>query len=112
MADDIKDDGLERLWLDLGRAKQQSYNVKKEDKSLCEKAEELVNNLWGAWMNKYVANTEEEVNSPVYNSEVMMSRVAFRLARLYLEERNKNSKMEEVLAGFEKKLDDIIVKVD
>lgn len=112
MAEDKNEEGLEKIWLDLGRAKKQTYMAKPEDKTLCDQAEKLVNALWSTWMKKYVNLTKEEVNSPVSASEVMMSRAAFRIAMMYAEERMKNAKAEEVLAEFEKKLDDILVKVD
>ena len=40
-----------------------------------------------------------------------MARVAFQFARLYAEARKQNAEVETLLSEFEKKLDDMVIKV-
>ena len=40
-----------------------------------------------------------------------MARIAFQFARLYIEANTRNDEVNDILTGFEQKLNDILVKV-
>ena len=45
------------------------------------------------------------------SSEEVMARIAFQFARLYIEANTSNDEVNDILTGFEQKLNDILVKV-
>ena len=45
------------------------------------------------------------------SSEEVMARIAFQFARLYIEANTRNDEVNDILTGFEQKLNDILVKV-
>lgn len=75
----------------------------KEQAELYHAAEDLVNNEWAQYDKRYgrtnISKTE------------IMSMVAFRFALLYLNGKESNEKVNGFLKEFEKKLDEIVVKV-
>jgi len=73
-----------------------------ENEPVYRDAEKLVNGLWFKWMQLFKGKC---------TSEEVMARVAFQFARLYTEARNGNLEVESLLSEFEKKLDDIVVKM-
>lgn len=66
-------------------------------------AEDLVNKVWGQYDSKY----KNDRTSPTE----IMSMVAFKFAWLYLGCKGRNDNVANFLKEFEKKLDDIVVKV-
>lgn len=76
--------------------------IKLEDEIVYRDAEKLVNGLWKKWM---------QVFKDSCSSNEVMARVAFQFARLYVEQRNANVKVEEFMAEFEKKLDEMVIKL-
>ena len=65
-------------------------------------AEALVNGLWLKWMQAFKDQC---------TSKEVMARVAFQFARLYVEARNANVKVEEFLTSFEKELDELVINI-
>lgn len=97
----MADEDKKKIWICLGDIKDIPIYVKPSDMDRYKKAVDMVNKLWGSWKMKFVKQSSEEV----------MARVAFQFARLYLEANTRNAEVNEVLADFEQKLNDIIVKV-
>lgn len=91
----------QKIWICLGDVKNVPLSVRRSDIDVYRKAEQSVNKLWGAWKTKFDKLSSEEV----------MARIAFQFARLYIEANTRNDEVNEILADFEQKLNDIIVKV-
>lgn len=72
------------------------------DESVYREAEKMVNGLWLKWMQLFRGKC---------TSEEVMARVAFQFARLYTEVRNANADVASLLDEFEKKLDDMVIKM-
>lgn len=72
------------------------------DESVYREAEKMVNGLWLKWMQLFRGKC---------TSEEVMARVAFQFARLYTEARNANADVASLLDEFEKKLDDMVIKM-
>lgn len=73
-----------------------------EDESTYREAEKMVNGLWLKWMQLFRGKC---------TSEEVMARVAFQFARLYTEARTANADVTSLLDEFEKKLDDMVIKM-
>ena len=79
-----------------------ALSIPADDEALYRESEKLVNTLWNKWMLRF-RNTS--------SSEEVMARVAFQFARLYAQVYRENMATSEYLADFEKKLDDIVIKI-
>lgn len=77
-------------------------SIKPEDEASCRESEQLVNTLWNKYLIRF-RNTS--------SSEEVMARVAFQFARLYTQTYRDNVAINEFLTDFEKKLDDIVIKI-
>ena len=98
MAEDNKD----IIYLNLGDLKNLPLTVSSPyEHKVCRRAEEIVNKFWGAWKTRYDKLTSEE----------LMSRIAFQMARMYVEANWQNAEVNEVLVAFERNLNELLVKV-
>ena len=79
-----------------------ALTIPRDEEANYREAEKLVNTLWNKWMLRF-RNTS--------SSEEVMARVAFQFARLYAQVYRENMATSEYLADFEKKLDDIVIKI-
>ena len=95
------DDKL-NLTIRLADVKPLSLSIDRDEEPRYREAEKLVNTLWNKWMLRF-RNTS--------SSEEVMARVAFQFARLYAQVYRENMATSEYLADFEKKLDDIVIKI-
>ncbi|MBQ7941143.1 MAG: cell division protein ZapA [Muribaculaceae bacterium] len=91
----------QKIWICLGDVKNVPLSVRRSDIDVYRRAEQSVNKLWGAWKTKFDKLSSEEV----------MARIAFQFARLYVEASTRNDEVNDILMDFERKLNDIIVKV-
>ncbi len=73
-----------------------------KDEPLFRNAEKNVNNLWEKWMRSFGSSR---------SSEEVMAMVAFQFARLYLQSYEDNASVNKLLAAFEQRLDEIVIKV-
>ncbi len=97
-----KTDDKLNITIRLADVKPLSLSIDRNDEPRYREAEKLVNTLWNKWMLRF-RNTS--------SSEEVMARVAFQFARLYAQVYRENIATGEYLADFEKKLDDIVVKI-
>ena len=97
----MAEDDKQKIWICLGDVKNVQLSVRQSDIDVYRKAEQSVNKLWGAWKTKFDKLSSEEV----------MARIAFQFARLYIEANTRNDEVNDILTGFEQKLNDILVKV-
>ena len=97
----MAEEDKQKIWICLGDVKNVPLSVKCSDIDVYRKAEQSVNKLWGAWKTKFDKLSSEEV----------MARIAFQFARLYIEANTRNDEVNDILTGFEQKLNDILVKV-
>lgn len=97
----MAEDDKQKIWICLGDVKNVPLSVRQSDIDVYRKAEQSVNKLWGAWKTKFDKLSSEEV----------MARIAFQFARLYIEANTRNDEVNDILTGFEQKLNDILVKV-
>lgn len=97
----MAEDDKQKIWRCLGDVKNVPLSVRQSDIDVYRKAEQSVNKLWGAWKTKFDKLSSEEV----------MARIAFQFARLYIEANTRNDEVNDILTGFEQKLNDILVKV-
>lgn len=97
----MAEDDKQKIWICLGDVKNVPLSVRQSDIDVYRKAEQSVNKLWGAWKTKFDKLSSEEV----------MARIAFQFARLYIEANTRNDEVNDILMGFEQKLNDILVKV-
>lgn len=97
----MAEDDKQKIWICLGDVKNVPLSVRQSDIDVYRKAEQSVNKLWGAWKTKFDKLSSEEV----------MARIAFQFARLYIEANTRNDELNDILTGFEQKLNDILVKV-
>lgn len=95
------DDKL-NITIRLADVKPLSLSIDRDEEPRYREAEKLVNTLWNKWMLRF-RNTS--------SSEEVMARVAFQFARLYAQVYRENMATSEYLADFEKKLDDIVIKI-
>ena len=65
-------------------------------------AEKLVNTLWNKWIDKFDGDN---------SSQRVMAMVAFQFARLYSKSYNQNVAVNNFLATFEQKLNDVVLKI-
>ena len=97
----MAEDDKQKIWICLGDVKNVPLSVRQSDIDVYRKAEQSVNKLWGAWKTKFDKLSSEEVRA----------RIAFQFARLYIEANTRNDEVNDILTGFEQKLNDILVKV-
>lgn len=97
----MAEDDKQKIWICLGDVKNVPLSVRQSDIDVYRKSEQSVNKLWGAWKTKFDKLSSEEV----------MARIAFQFARLYIEANTRNDEVNDILTGFEQKLNDILVKV-
>ena len=79
-----------------------ALSIPADDEALYLESEKLVNTLWNKWMKRF-----KDIDS----SEVVMAKVAFQFARLYTMAYRDNKATHEFIANFEKRLDEIVIKV-
>jgi hypothetical protein len=84
---------------DVGPLSLQSPRDKEE---MYRTVERNVHTLWAKWMQKF-----EDMSS-----QKVLAMVAFRFAELYYEQDALNKESDSVLEDFEKRLDEILLKVD
>lgn len=77
-------------------------SIARKDEAQYRESELLVNTLWQKWTLRFRG---------ISSSEEVMARVAFQFARLYAQAYRENVATQEFLDDFEKKLDDIVVKI-
>lgn len=91
-----------KLWIHVADVKAIPLNINPEEENSYREAEKLVNTLWNKW-------------SPLFkdtsSNEEVMARVAFQFARLYAQTYSDNVAVNDFLTDFEKKLDDIVIKI-
>lgn len=91
-------------WIQIaGLPKKQLTVSSKAEAELYRMAEDLVNKVWGEYETKY--------KSEKTSSNDIMAMVAFYFAWKYVNSKQWNSTVNDFLKEFEKKLDDIVVKV-
>lgn len=79
-----------------------ALSINPDEEEQYREAEKLVNYLWNRWMEHF---------RNVASSNEVMARVAFQFARLYAQARKDNVATNEFLTDFERKLDEIVVKI-
>ncbi|HAP50908.1 MAG TPA: hypothetical protein DCQ56_06790 [Porphyromonadaceae bacterium] len=94
-------DKKQNIWIQLADVKPIAVSVPAGEEASFRKAEELVNDLWNRWMKRFGENS---------TSHDVLARVAFQFARLFMDAYAQNKAVDDFLADFEKKLDDIVVK--
>lgn len=90
------------IWIRIADLPAIALNVSPDDEAGCRESEKLVNTLWNKWMARFGESC---------SSQEVMARVAFQFARLYAQAYNQNVAVNDYLANFEKKLDEIVVKI-
>ena len=90
------------ITVSLADLKRIPMSIDPADEGECRKAEGLVNALWNQWISLF--------NGTATSQEVM-ARVAFQFARLYLQAYEENANVDDHLKAFEKKLDELVVKM-
>ncbi len=90
------------ITVSLADVKQIPLSINPADEKEYRKAENLVNALWNQWVRLFDGTA---------TSQEVMARVAFQFARLYLQAYEENTKVGDYLKDFERKLDEIVVKV-
>lgn len=98
----MADDKKHNINIKLADLKPIPLQIRLEDEESYRDAEKLVNGLWLKWMQAF---------KDTCSSKEVMARVAFQFARLYVESRNANVEVEEFLADFEKKLDEMVINI-
>ena len=90
------------IMIRLADVKPIALSISREDEPQYRETEKLVNTLWNKWMERFRnSSTSEEV----------MGRVAFQFARLYAQAYRDNVATNEFINDFEKRLDEIVVKI-
>ena len=93
-----------KTWIQIAGNKSIPLAVSsKEEAKAYHEAEDLVNKVWGQYESKYK-------NNRISSAEIM-SMVAFHFAWLYLGCKERNDTVNEFLKEFERKLDEIVVKL-
>lgn len=92
----------QNIYIKIAELEPIPLQIKPENEATYRYAERLVNELWFKWMQMFENKC---------TSEEVMARVAFQFARLYAEARKQNAEVETLLSEFEKKLDDMVIKV-
>ncbi|MBR1551564.1 MAG: cell division protein ZapA [Muribaculaceae bacterium] len=96
-----KKDTKQNIWIQLADVKPIAVSIPAGEEASFRKAEDLVNDLWNRWMKRFGENS---------TSHDVLARVAFQFARLFMDAYAQNKAVDDFLADFEKKLDDIVVK--
>ncbi len=91
-----------KIWIHIAELKPLELSVDPKDEPLFRNAEKNVNNLWEKWMRSFGSSR---------SSEEVMAMVAFQFARLYLQSYEDNASVNKLLAAFEQRLDEIVIKV-
>ncbi|MBR3101469.1 MAG: cell division protein ZapA [Muribaculaceae bacterium] len=92
----------QNIWIQIADVKPIAVNVTPDEVPSFRKAEDLVNDLWNRWLKRFGENS---------TSHDVLARVAFQFARLYMEAYVQNKAVDDFLVDFEKKLDDLVIKV-
>ena len=92
----------QNIWIHLADVKPIALNVTASDEPTYREAEKLVNTLWDKWMKRFNDST---------SSHEVLARVAFQFARLYMETFQDNKNVNDYLTDFERKLDELVVKI-
>lgn len=90
------------IWLQLADVRPIPLNITTDDETRCREAEQLVNSLWDKWMRQFADKG---------SSQEVLARVAFRFAKLYLDEYAHNKGVNAFLEKFEKELDAAVIDV-
>ena len=92
------------IWLQLADVNRPiALSVTADDEVASREAEKLVNTLWDTWMKRYGDQS---------SSHELLARVAFQFARLYWVAYQQSNEVNDFLADFEKKLDELVVNVE
>ncbi|MBQ0115543.1 MAG: cell division protein ZapA, partial [Bacteroidales bacterium] len=84
------------IWINLADVDAIPLVVNPEDEKSYKDAEKYVNTLWDKYTHLFGENA---------TSHEVLARVAFRFAKLYLDEFGQNKEVNAYLADFEKELD-------
>lgn len=92
------------IWIRLADInKPIALSVTPSDEVASREAEKLVNTLWDTWMKRYGEKS---------SSHELLARVAFQFARLYWVAFQQSNEVNDFLADFEKKLDELVINVE
>ena len=91
------------IWIKLADTKQMALSVSDTDETTYREAEKMVNQLWDSWMKRYGETS---------TSHELIARVDFQFARLYWMAYQQTNEVNDYLADFERKLDELVVDVD
>lgn len=92
------------IWIQLADVNHPiALNVSSDDEVASREAEKLVNTLWDTWMKRYGDKS---------SSHELLARVAFQFARLYWVAYQQSNEVNDFLANFEQKLDELVVNIE
>ncbi|MCH4155869.1 MAG: cell division protein ZapA [Muribaculaceae bacterium] len=98
----MTEDNKQNIWIRIADVKKIPLSINRDDEETFRKAEDLVNRLYSKWLARF-----QDTSTP----HEVMARVAFQFARLYVEQSSQSEAVDSFLEEFEKKLDDIVVKI-
>lgn len=90
------------IWIRIADLPAIPLSINRDDESSYRETEKLVNTLWSKWNARF---------RETCSAQEVMARVAFQFARLYAQSYNKNVAVNDYLTNFEKRLDEIVVKI-
>ncbi len=90
------------IWIRIADLPAIPLSINRDDEPSYRETERLVKKLWDKWNAEF-----SEICSPLE----VMARVAFQFALLYAQEYNRNVAVNDFLTTFEKKLDEVVVKI-
>ena len=90
------------IWIRIADLPAIPLSINRDDEPSYRETEKLVNTLWNKWSARF---------GETCSSQEVMARVAFQFARLYAQAYNQNVAVNDYLSNFEKKLDEIVVKI-
>lgn len=92
------------IWIQLADVNHPiALSVTTDDEVASREAEKLVNTLWDTWMKRYGDKS---------TSHELLARVAFQFARLYWVAYQQSNEVNDFLADFESKLDELVVNIE
>lgn len=91
------------IWIQLADIDPMALSVSEADETIYREAEKMVNQLWDTWMKRYGEKS---------TSHELLARVAFQFARLYWVAYQQANEVNDQMADFERKLDELVVNLD
>ncbi len=91
------------IWIQLADIDPMALSVSEADETIYREAEKMVNQLWDTWMKRYGEKS---------TSHELLARVAFQFARLYWVAYQQATEVNDLMADFERKLDELVVNLD